>query len=181
MPNITVACESRSYSAMATPNRVCGDPDRGVHHGEPGKSVLHLGWIYDIDPVELESAHFLSVDVANAHQITKALASSYHSAASGSDCVHKSPGPPGLRHQHRVNRVGPVLSTRTSSQVTGRDIISKWNPHPYREDSLSKGSINVHPLSSDAGCTDCSAGHCCSGRRTNTNSTRHTEHRRQKY
>ena len=32
-------------------------------------------WIWDIDPVELNSAHSLSVDVANAHQITEALAS----------------------------------------------------------------------------------------------------------
>jgi hypothetical protein len=27
---------------MDTPCRVCGDPDPGVHHREPGKSVLHL-------------------------------------------------------------------------------------------------------------------------------------------
>lgn len=32
-------------------------------------------WIWDIDPVEVDGAHSLSVDVANADQITKALAS----------------------------------------------------------------------------------------------------------
>jgi 2-dehydro-3-deoxy-L-rhamnonate dehydrogenase (NAD+) len=32
-------------------------------------------WIWDIDPVELDGAHSLSVDVTNADQITKALAS----------------------------------------------------------------------------------------------------------
>jgi len=32
-------------------------------------------WIWDIDPVELDGAHSLSVDVTDAHQITKALAS----------------------------------------------------------------------------------------------------------
>ena len=32
-------------------------------------------WIWDIDPVELNGAHSLSVDVANARQITEALAS----------------------------------------------------------------------------------------------------------
>ena len=32
-------------------------------------------WIWDIDPVELDGAHSLSVDVTNAQQITKALAS----------------------------------------------------------------------------------------------------------
>jgi 3-oxoacyl-[acyl-carrier protein] reductase len=32
-------------------------------------------WIWDIDPGELDGAHSLSVDVANADQITKALAS----------------------------------------------------------------------------------------------------------
>jgi NAD(P)-dependent dehydrogenase (short-subunit alcohol dehydrogenase family) len=31
-------------------------------------------WIWDIDPIELDGAHSLSVDVANAHQIIKALA-----------------------------------------------------------------------------------------------------------
>src|SRR5450631_2090135 len=32
-------------------------------------------WIWDIDPVELNGAHSVSVDVANARQITEALAS----------------------------------------------------------------------------------------------------------
>lgn len=32
-------------------------------------------WIWDIDPVELNGVHSLSVDVANAHQITEAVAS----------------------------------------------------------------------------------------------------------
>jgi len=38
-------------------------------------------WIWDIDPVELNGAHSLSVDVANARQITEALASTVRQSA----------------------------------------------------------------------------------------------------
>lgn len=38
-------------------------------------------WIWDIDPVELNGAHSLSVDVTNARQITEALASTVRQSA----------------------------------------------------------------------------------------------------